>query len=159
MQRFSFRHMNVGYTSAEADGQWVRYADASKEISAAYESGVANGKGISATDRHYARPQLNDYRLNAEVEYTSQWTPPGVKLRGTSADVIVNGKHVNQLLNEVYHDRARLEAVVERSVELLTRYSKGVKEDIADGTIESTLAYTWQPLLGETTEFVKANGA
>jgi hypothetical protein len=60
-----------------------------------------------------------------------------------------------RLLNELYHDRARLERETKRAAAMLKRFIAGLNDDLKRGDLAEIESYG--NLIGEATEFANAN--
>jgi hypothetical protein len=60
-----------------------------------------------------------------------------------------------KLLNELYHDRARLEREVKRAAAMLKRFIAGLEYDLERGSLAEIESY--RTLIGEATEFANAS--
>lgn len=164
MQRYAYDHNNQapmislkeGEVGKDQNGndahlnQWVRYLDVQPEI--------GRLKGIIAEHDRAV--------FNVEVAVpVEQYSPPG-EMRGGPKDLVVSGERINQLLNELYHDRSRLERQLQHAAELAADAAqafqdllnkdygdRGVEEPMSEELVAAVIAGS---KLGE---FSEANGA
>jgi len=88
------------------EGVWVLHEEAQAEVEKAYAEGREAGSKTVMVNTRTGLEQAHEEGYDAGY------------LHGQAAQVPVTDKHVERLLNELYHDRARLERAVNDAVEL-----------------------------------------
>jgi hypothetical protein len=158
------------YMKPTPTGTYVDYEAAKFEIQQAKQEGYAQAhKDLESTNHlrfEGTNPQKHSTRQAVIDEYLAmmdQVTPvpltetqqyqAGVrfmedKMRAEAA----TGK---KLLNELYHDRARLEREVKRAAAMLKRFIAGLEDDLRRGDLAEIESY--RTLIGEATEFANAS--
>lgn len=123
----------------------------------AYNDGLAVGRkqGQVKLDAYIQSSAYMSQPAVTPVEPAGLWSRPGT-LRGSATDVSVplSDTRTNQLLNELYHDRARLERVVHESVNLLQLAHEIIlaKQDGTEADVDEDY------VLGQMVGFVDTQG-
>ena len=150
------------YMKPTPTGTYVDYEAATFEIQKAKQEGYAQAHKDLASTNHSrfdgTNPEKQSKRAAAIDEYLNQqaYVPPtdgeifwsAFNKTGLSADS-------KRLLNELYHDRARLEREVKRAAAMLKRFIAGLEDDLKIGDLAEIESY-WK-LIGEATEFANAS--
>lgn len=159
-------HVGLEIMRMDTYGHWVKFNDAQKAADASRAEGLAQGRKDGET-KVTSLLAITDSELKAAYErgvadgvsnHTGSWSPPSATLRGTAADVQVCDTRTNQLLNELYHDRARLEHVVKILLLLSQDFVNGLAQDLAEGSITQDVYDSYDELIGAHTQANNEHG-
>jgi hypothetical protein len=142
------------------NGFWVLYDDAKKEIGAALAQGRAEGQTKLDAYMDLDKQEITQADLDTAYQNGLNNASEFSRIQGVVSDqadrIAARDKRTEQLLNELYHDRARLEKVVAEAASLvdLGHNLLLARQQGKDPSIVGDEDY----ILGHMAEFVDTHG-
>lgn len=126
-------------------GYWVQHEDAQTEIEKSFDRGVEHGFKEGLTQGKAARTGSAKAR---DEELHSAWQTGYDAAKADFASVQSDDSDRKRLLNELYHDRARLERVIDNLLDITGGFVDGLAEDLESEWIDERVHDSYSELIG-----------